>query len=121
MGLISNRGPNRRAIRVGEELLKEISILLLERVKDPRVEGVTLTGISMTNDLREARVFFSVMPGVESSRARDGLESASGFIRRNIGAAMDLKYVPLLTFHHDPSLETAARMERLFEKIHEDR
>ncbi len=107
----------RRAIRVGSEILKEIAILLREEIKDPRVRGVTITGIDLSNDLKEARIFFSVLPGYEYSRAKEGLDRATGFIRREIGARMELKYVPSITFRHDPSLEGAAHMEKIFEKI----
>ncbi len=107
----------RRAIRVGEALLREITILIHEKVKDPRVTGVTVTGIELSNDLKEARVFFSVMTSDERRRAQEGLDRASGFIRRSIGARMELKYVPSITFLHDTTLERAERIERLFEKI----
>ncbi|RJR22510.1 MAG: 30S ribosome-binding factor RbfA [Desulfobacteraceae bacterium] len=110
----------RRAIRVGEEILKEVALLLYERVKDPRVRGVTLTGIDLTNDLKEARIYFSVLPDEEqSSRAQEGLDRASGFIRRQIGTRMELKYVPSIIFRRDTTLEKAAQMEKLFEKIHD--
>ncbi|NCO59022.1 MAG: ribosome-binding factor A [Deltaproteobacteria bacterium CG_4_8_14_3_um_filter_51_11] len=108
----------RRAIRVGNEILKEINQLLCDGVKDPRVQGVTLTGIDLSNDLRDARIFFSVLPGYDYERAGQGLERATGFIRREIGARMKLKYVPAISFRHDSTLEKAAQMEKIFEKIH---
>ena len=73
----------KRTLRVGDEILKEIATLLLERVKDPRVRGVTLTGIRLSDDLRLARIYYSVMGDsgvIEAARA--GLESAKGFIKR---------------------------------------
>lgn len=108
----------KRSVRVGDQLLREIADLLLRRVKDPRVKGATLTGVRLSKDLRHARVFYSVM-GSKSDlkRAQAGLDSAKGFIKREIGQRMDLKYMPEITFTHDPSLEKGDQMEKLFERL----
>ena len=108
----------RRANRVGDSILKEIAILLLEKIKDPRVRGVTLTGIKLSNDLKSARVFFSVIGGTEAiQEAEEGLGSARGFIRREIGRRMPLKYLPEIRFIHDPTLAKAQELERLFDSL----
>jgi ribosome-binding factor A len=108
----------KRAERVGNQILKEISFLLHGRVKDPRVKGITVTGIRLSNDLRVARIYFSLIgDDRELERARAGLDSARGFIKREIGLRMDLKYVPEIVFEHDPSLEIGNQMERLFEEM----
>ncbi len=113
--------PGKRSVRVGDVILKEVAFLLLERVRDPRVLGVTLTGISLSNDLKQARIYFSVMgddaPLVE--RAQEGLNSATGFLKREIGRRVDLRYIPGITFVYDPSLKTGSHMERVFEKLRE--
>ncbi|MCP4665903.1 MAG: 30S ribosome-binding factor RbfA [Deltaproteobacteria bacterium] len=108
----------RRAVRVGDRILKEIAILLLEKVQDPRVRGVTVTGIRLSDDLKAARVFYSVMGEKEQiGRSQAGLDSAKGFIKREIGLRAALRYVPEITFVHDPSLEKGSRMDKLFEDI----
>jgi ribosome-binding factor A len=108
----------KRAVRVGDYILKEIAVLLLEKVKDPRVQGVTLTGIRLSDDLKAARVYYSVMGAKEEiARSQAGLDSAKGFIKREIGMRAALRYVPEITFVHDPSLEKGSRMDKLFEKI----
>lgn len=100
---------------------REIADLLMTKVKDPRVRGITLTGVRLSNDLRYARVFFSIMGGEEEIlKAQAGLDSAKGFIKREIGRRMDLKYMPEILFKHDPSLETGSHMERIFEKLKTD-
>ena len=111
----------KRAVRVGDQILKEIAILLLNRVKDPRVQGVTMTGIDLSNDLKLARVYFSVM-GDKSDieRALAGLNSAKGFIKREIGLRMQLRYVPEIKFLHDASLESGSHLDRIFEEIQKD-
>jgi ribosome-binding factor A len=111
----------KRAVRVGDQILKEIAILLLNRVKDPRVQGVTMTGIDLSNDLKLARVYFSVMGNKsEIERALAGLNSAKGFIKREIGLRMQLRYVPEIKFLHDASLESGSHLDRIFEEIEKD-
>jgi len=111
----------KRAIRVGDQILKGVAGLLMQKVKDPRVKGVTLTGIDLSNDLRHARIFFSVIGNQdEVIKARSGLESAKGYIKREIGLNYKLKYVPDIIFQHDPTLETGDRMERLFDKLRKE-
>jgi len=111
----------KRAVRVGDQILKEIAILLLNRVKDPRVQGVTMTGINLSNDLKLARVYFSVMGNKsEIERALAGLNSAKGFIKREIGLRMQLRYVPEIKFLHDASLESGSHLDRIFEEIQKD-
>jgi ribosome-binding factor A len=113
--------PGRRATRIGDQVLREMADLLMRRVKDPRVKGITLTGISISNDLRYARVYYSVM-GEEKAilQAQAGLESAKGFIKREIGLRLELKHVPDIVFKHDPSLAEGEHMERLFQRIRKE-
>lgn len=108
----------KRAVRVGDEILKGIAELLVKKVRDPRVKGSTLTGIHLSKDLKHARVYFSVI-GVKEDilRAQAGLDSAKGFIKREIGLRMNLKYVPDIIFEHDISLEQGNKMEKLFQKM----
>jgi ribosome-binding factor A len=113
--------PGSRASRVGDLVLREIADLLMKKLKDPRVTGITLTGIDVSRDLRHARVYFSLI-GDEKQvlQAQAGLDSAKGFIKREIGLRTELRHVPELMFKHDPSLETGSRMEKLLQKIKED-
>jgi ribosome-binding factor A len=97
----------KRAVRVGDHILREIAILLLHRVRDPRVQGVTITGIRLSDDLKQARVFYSVMG--EENRIRTVQE---------IGMRLSLRYVPDITFVHDSSLESASHMEKVFQELH---
>lgn len=108
----------KRAVRVGDLLLREIADLLMKKVKDPRIKGTTLTGIQVSNDLKYARVYYSLIGNEEDvRRAQGGLDSAKGFIKREIGPRMDLKYMPDIVFKHDPSLQMGDYMEKLFGKL----
>jgi ribosome-binding factor A len=113
--------PGSRASRVADLVLREIADLVMKKLKDPRVQGITVTGVDVSRDLRHARVYFSLIGDeTEILRAQAGLDSAKGFIKREIGFRLDLKHVPDLVFRHDPSLEEGRRMEKLLRKIKED-
>ncbi len=108
----------KRAVRVGDLILREVAELLSRKVKDPRVDGVTLTGIHLSNDLRHARIYFShIGEKEEVTRVQHGLESAKGFIKREIGLRIEIRYVPDIVFIHDPSLKTGAEMEKLLGRL----
>ena len=106
-----------------ESLLKrEISEIILRELKDPRVKFVTITGVSLTNDLKAAHVYVSVMGGEKDKKgSMAGLRSAAGFVRGRIGDNVRLRYNPEIKFEIDDTLETRDRIEQLFRKIEESR
>jgi ribosome-binding factor A len=107
-------GDGRRPERVAEAIHRELSALLYRDLKDPRLRGVTLTDVTVTPDLRHARVYFSHLEGAERAReAIGGFQSASGFIRQKIGRGLGLRYSPELQFDYDPGIERAARIDAL--------
>ena len=111
----------KRSIRVGDQILKELAELIAQKVRDPRVKGVTLTGIRMSNDLKNARVFYSVMGDEpEIGRIQIGLDSAKGFIKRHLGQKVTLRYIPEIIFQYDPTLEMGNKIEKLFQKIEKE-
>jgi ribosome-binding factor A len=111
----------KRAIRVGDQLLREMAELLMLKVKDPRVKGTTLTGIHLSNDLKNAKVYYSVLGGDQAAReAQAGLDSAKGYIKREIGLRLALKYMPDIIFKHDRTLEMGDHMEKLLKNLKED-
>ena len=107
----------RRPERVAEALLRELSAMLVRDLRDPRLRGITLTGVRMDDDLRHGRVYFSHLEGsARAPAAIAGFRSASGFIRREIGKALALRYTPELNFEFDPGLERAARIDALLKQ-----
>ena len=100
-----------RIHRINEEIQKELS-QAFRALKDPRVQGgmVTITHVDTTSDLRYARIFVSVL---DKSREKDvirGLRSASGYLRRELGVALRLRYTPELQFLADDSIEHGAHI-----------
>ena len=107
-----------RSHRVGDQILREISNLLLRKLRDPRLKGITLTDVRMSKDLRHAYVYYSLFGQDEQKKeAQAGFESAKGFIRREIGERLHLRYTPDIQFKYDISLEYGQKMERLLKKI----
>lgn len=102
---------NNRIGRINEVIQKELSAQL-RSLKDPRVQGgmVTITRVDTTSDLRYARVFVSVLDKAQEKDVVKGLKSAAGYLRRELGAALRLRYTPELQFVADDSIEHGARI-----------
>jgi ribosome-binding factor A len=103
-----------------EHLLRaELSELLRRRVKDPRLKGlVTVTEVSASSDLSQAKVFISILGTAEEKReVLQGLSSASPFLRHELGNHLSLRYVPELSFEMDDSIERGVHLLKLMEQV----
>lgn len=113
-------GSERRA-RVGTLLQAAIAELLLREVKDPRIGMVTVTGVDMSPDLKQARVFVSAFGDSEArARALAGLGSARSFLQAQVGRRLGLRFTPGLQFELDESLDRAERLEQLLRGVGDD-
>ncbi|TFG91775.1 MAG: 30S ribosome-binding factor RbfA [Syntrophobacterales bacterium] len=111
----------KRASKVADLIKAEISDILLKQINDPRVQGITVTGVKVTDDLRQARVFFVQMGQRScSDETMDGLHRAAGFLRRELGKRLRLRYVPEIVFTFDESFEYGDRINRLLAEIEKD-
>jgi ribosome-binding factor A len=110
---------NRRTERVSGVLHEEISRLLLGGLHDPRLgQMVTVTKVEISSDLRVATVFVTVLGNADNSReAIEGLHSADGFLRRELGQRLQLKRTPELRFVLDASIEGGDRVLALLDSI----
>lgn len=109
----------KRSARVGDLMREEIADILLHKVKDPRIGFVTVTGVDLTDDLRNAKVFISIYKKEEIETTLKAIETAKGFIRREVGKRMSLRYVPELIFKIDKSIEYGEKIDRLLDEIGE--
>lgn len=110
---------SRRADRINGLLREEISLLLSREIKDPRLNGlISITRVDTSSDLRNARVFLSVM-GDQASKdaALKGIQSAASFLRRSLRDRLKLRYVPFLKFAIDESIEDADSVLRLMDRL----
>jgi ribosome-binding factor A len=104
----------RRSERVAEVVLRELSDSLACDLRDSRLRSITLTAVRMADDLRHRRVYFSHLEGSgRAPAAVAGFRSVGGFIRREIGKSLALRYTLELDFEFDPGLKRAARIDAL--------
>ncbi len=102
--------PSNRMGRVNEELQRELAALI-PTVKDPRVAGmISVTRVDTTHDLRYARVYVSMLDKSSAKEVIKGLKSAAGYLRREVGRALSLRYTPELVFIEDDSIGRGARI-----------
>lgn len=110
-----------RVERVAQQILREANDIMLKDVKDPRVEGVTLTDVSLTGDLQEATIYYSTLSDKASEREKveKGLAKAKGLIQSKVGQRLKIYKTPELRFKRDPSIEYGSRIDALIAKLHE--
>ncbi len=114
--------PHLRQDRVGDLVKREIAQIIEHELKDPGIGFVTLTGVKMSGDLRQARVFYSVLGDQDSKeRSAAALGRARGFVQREIGRRLRLRYTPEISFCFDASVERGAHIEELIQRMHSDR
>ena len=96
--------------RINEEIQRELSALI-PTVKDPRVTGmISITAVDTTPDLKYAKIYTSVLDKNDCAQVLKGLKSASGYLRRELGRALQLRYTPELTFVRDDSIDKGAHI-----------
>lgn len=122
--------PDRRYPRTARvnELVREVLADELERLSDPRLGFVTLTGVDVTGDLRQATVWYSVLdlaagasgaePASVHEDTADALRSATAHLKAVLGRQVRLKYTPDLAFREDPAMAHGARVEQILRELH---
>lgn len=106
-----------RALRIGEQIRRELSELLRDEIKDPRVKDFSISEVIVSKDLSTAKVFYS--PQFDHPNRDDlqkGLESSAPFLRKQLGRILRTRIIPTLTFHYDDSLDRYSRIESLINK-----
>lgn len=112
---------NIRVGRVGEQIKKELSQILQTELKDPRIGFITVTGVDVTNDLSQARVYLSVLGSDEQKEETlKALAKGQGFIRSELGRRIRLRHTPELIFKFDTSIEYGSHIEKLLQQINQE-
>lgn len=109
---------NNRIDRISEEIKKEMGSIIQNELKDPRLPSmVSITALNVTKDLKYAKVYVSVFGNDEEKKAAiQALKSAAGFIRRELGHRVQIRYTPLLQFELDNSIEHGFHIEKLLKE-----
>ena len=108
-----------RVEKVQEQIQHEISNMLLRDIKDPRIQAVTVTGVELTDDMSQAKVFVSLYGSAEQQEAWNALNRAKGFLRTEIAKRIRLRFAPEILLEKDTSLEYGAHIDSLLRQIKE--
>lgn len=110
-----------RVDRVSKLLRMEITKIIREDVKDPRVEGIVITEVTVTKDLRQGKVYFSLYGSQEEkNNALEGLKSATFLVQEELGKHLRMKHTPRLTFYIDDAIERGFELIEKMKKLEED-
>lgn len=109
--------PYKRSQRVSDLLREEIAEIIMRRLKDPRLGFVTVTGVDITEDLKIAKVFVSVLKQEDRELTLEILNSARSFVRSEVAKRVRMKVIPSIEFRIDESIEYGARIDRLLKEI----
>ncbi|SHE12106.1 ribosome-binding factor A [Chlamydia abortus] len=111
-----------RTGRVGEQIKKELSQIIQNEFKDPRIGFVTITGVDVTNDLSQAKVYLSVLGSdEEKEETLKALNRGMGFLRSELSKRIRLRVTPELIFKFDTSIDYGTRIEKLLGQINEEK
>ena len=112
------KSEQKRSTRVADAIRNELAILLLSKVRDPKISGVTITRAEVSDDLKYARIFFTVFGEAKSIKeAEKGLQRARGFMRSHLAKTLNMRYTPDLQFRYDLTAEKVKEIETLFQEI----
>ena len=110
-----------RTVRLAEQIRQDLTDLLVREVRDPGIGFITLTRVRVTDDLQQARVFYTTLgEAVDAERTARALERATPYLRRALAARLHLRRVPELSFAVDAAIANQARVEELLEQIKRD-
>ena len=113
---------SQRKEKVAQRIKEEISTIIHDKIKDPRIGFITITKVELTSDLRIAKIFYSILGDDEKKKeAKDGLASATKYIRKLLGETVELRYTPEIAFRIDTSAEYNMHIGKIFDKIEKER
>lgn len=105
-----------RSERVADQIQREVAEIIAQELADPRIGRVTVSGSSLSKDLSNATLYITMPADGDVKRALEGLNRATGFVRRRLGQRVRMRYVPRLRFAHDATLERATRVGELLDE-----
>jgi ribosome-binding factor A len=109
--------PYKRSQRVGDLVREEVADIIMTRLKDPRIGFVTVTGVDMSDDLKMARIFVSMLKPEERDQTLSILNDAKPFIRSALGKRLKMKFTPNVEFRLDTAIEYGSKIDSLLRKI----
>ncbi|THB78931.1 MAG: 30S ribosome-binding factor RbfA [Desulfobulbaceae bacterium] len=118
-------GPSKtpkRADRVADVIRNELSILILQKVRDPELREVNISRVELSDDLKHAKIYFTTLDGSgQASHIKKRLLKAKGFMRSHLAKSLNLRFTPDLHFWYDETVEKVEEMEKLLEELAKER
>jgi ribosome-binding factor A len=109
---------SRRVLKAAEAIREVVGMAILADLKDPRIDGVTVTRVEVTPDMREAKVYVSIMGSEAAQRTcLHGLQSAAGFLQQKIAKRIDTRYTPRLRFELDMGVKRSIAISRMLDEV----
>lgn len=116
------KAEQKRSARVADVISKELSILLLTKVRDQNLVNVNISRVEVSDDLKYARIFFTVLGDRKAIKAAEsGLQRARGFMRSHLAKSLNMRYTPNLQFRYDEVVEKVVEIESIFQEIEKER
>ena len=110
-----------RIDKIQEELRQQVSMIVQQELRDPRIGFVTITEVELTADLKEAKIYFTIM---DTGRSTEGtvraLKNSAAYVRRLIGQRIKIKFTPEIKFVYDDSQIRQSRIDEIIDKIHKE-
>jgi ribosome-binding factor A len=109
--------PYKRSKRVGDLLREEIADIVIYKLKDPRIGFITVTGVDVTDDIKNAKVYVSILKDEDKETTLEILNSAKSFIRSELSKRLRMKFIPSIEFRLDVSIDYGSRIDKLLREI----
>jgi ribosome-binding factor A len=111
----------KRPSRVAEAVRNELSVIFLQKMRDPALASLSVTRVQVTDDLKYAKIYYRVMGDKKNARpVGKGLERAKGFLRTQLAKSLNLRYTPALQFYYDETADKVEEVEQLLRDIAEE-
>ena len=112
---------NIRIKRLNHAFMEEISMILMEEVRDEDLKFVTITGCDITNDLSYAKVYFTVLDKDKKEKVLEDINNAASFIRGKLSERIEIRHTTELKFIYDDSIEYGEKIEKIIDKLHKEK
>jgi len=113
--------PYKRSVRVADLLKEEIADIALHKLKDPRVGFITITHVKVTDDLKFARVYVTVLDKTKEETTIAVLNAAKGFFRTQLAKRLRMKVLPKVEFYKDETIEYGSKIDEILKKLQEEK
>jgi ribosome-binding factor A len=116
------KAPRKRSAKVGEAIRNELATLLISKVNDPSLQGVSISRVEAAADLSQAKIYFTVLgdnPDIKAVAA--GFKRAGGFMRSHLARTLNLRFTPVLQFYHDTVMDKVVELEEILQEIADER